>query len=110
MLTVVCRRDDFADAIVDEKISISNYRLSASVACGKVITLVLIALVIYAKIPVSVLLCFGRSLGRFIDRLLDYSCGFHSAIFSHSFPGFQHPYNQSYLITIQKRSVIALLV
>ena len=42
MLTVVCRRDDFADAIVDEKISISNYRLSASVACGKVITLVLI--------------------------------------------------------------------
>lgn len=28
-------RDDFADAIVDEKISISNYTLSASVACGK---------------------------------------------------------------------------
>jgi len=28
-------RDDFADGIVDEKISISNYSLSASVACGK---------------------------------------------------------------------------
>ncbi|KAG8760980.1 hypothetical protein FRC14_000581 [Serendipita sp. 396] len=28
-------RDDFADGIVDEKISISNYTLSASVACGK---------------------------------------------------------------------------
>ena len=29
-------RDDFADAIADEKISISHYPLSASVACGKV--------------------------------------------------------------------------
>lgn len=29
-------RDDFADAVVDEKISISDYQLSASVACGKV--------------------------------------------------------------------------
>lgn len=29
-------RDDFADAIVDEKISISDFSLSASVACGKV--------------------------------------------------------------------------
>ncbi|KAG5719960.1 Nucleolar essential protein 1 [Termitomyces sp. T112] len=28
-------RDDFADAYVDEKISISDYALSASVACGK---------------------------------------------------------------------------
>ncbi|KAG8934352.1 hypothetical protein FRC01_003600 [Tulasnella sp. 417] len=28
-------RDDFADGIVDEKVSISNYPLSASVACGK---------------------------------------------------------------------------
>lgn len=27
--------DDFADGVVDEKISISNYPLSASVACGK---------------------------------------------------------------------------
>jgi hypothetical protein len=29
-------RDDFADGVVDEKISISDYPLSASVACGKV--------------------------------------------------------------------------
>jgi len=29
-------RDDFADHIVDEKIGISDYPLSASVACGKV--------------------------------------------------------------------------
>lgn len=29
-------RDDFADGIVDEKIGISEYPLSASVACGKV--------------------------------------------------------------------------
>ncbi|KAG6839760.1 18S rRNA pseudouridine methyltransferase, partial [Arthromyces matolae] len=28
-------KDDFADAYVDEKISISDYSLSASVACGK---------------------------------------------------------------------------
>jgi len=30
-------RDDFADAYVDEKIGISAYPLSASVACGKVL-------------------------------------------------------------------------
>ena len=29
-------RDDFADHLVDEKVSISDYPLSASVACGKV--------------------------------------------------------------------------
>ena len=29
-------RDDFADGVVDEKIGISEYPLSASVACGKV--------------------------------------------------------------------------
>lgn len=29
-------KDDFADSVVDEKISISDYQLSASVACGKV--------------------------------------------------------------------------
>ena len=29
-------KDDFADGIVDEKIGISNFPLSASVACGKV--------------------------------------------------------------------------
>jgi len=32
-------RDDFADAYVDEKIGISAYPLSASVACGKVLSL-----------------------------------------------------------------------
>lgn len=31
-------RDDFADGLVDAKISISDYPLSASVACGKVRT------------------------------------------------------------------------
>lgn len=31
-------KDDFADGVVDEKISISDYPLSASVACGKVST------------------------------------------------------------------------
>lgn len=29
-------KDDFADSVVDEKIAISEYPLSASVACGKV--------------------------------------------------------------------------
>jgi rRNA small subunit pseudouridine methyltransferase Nep1 len=29
-------KDTFADHIIDEKISISDYPLSASVACGKV--------------------------------------------------------------------------
>ena len=29
-------KDDFADHIVDEKVSVSDYPLSASVACGKV--------------------------------------------------------------------------
>ena len=33
-------RDDFADGLVDAKISISEYPLSASVACGKVCTVV----------------------------------------------------------------------
>lgn len=28
-------KDDFADSWVDEKIGVSNYSLSASVACGK---------------------------------------------------------------------------
>ena len=31
--------DDFADAIVDQKVSLSRYPLSASVVCGKVRTL-----------------------------------------------------------------------
>jgi rRNA small subunit pseudouridine methyltransferase Nep1 len=32
----VNRPDNFADHLVDEKIAISEYSLSASVACGKV--------------------------------------------------------------------------
>lgn len=32
-------KDDFADAYVDEKIGVSQYALSASVACGKVCTI-----------------------------------------------------------------------
>lgn len=32
----VGRQDNFADALVDEKVAISEYSLSASVACGKV--------------------------------------------------------------------------
>jgi hypothetical protein len=35
-------RDDFADHVVDEKISISDFPLSASVACGKVSVYVII--------------------------------------------------------------------
>lgn len=31
-----CRPDNFADHLVDEKVAISEYSLSASVACGKV--------------------------------------------------------------------------
>jgi hypothetical protein len=55
-------RDDFADHIVDEKISISDYPLSASVACGKV------SFVHYLPQVVSngwaVLLRPGRALGH----------------------------------------------
>lgn len=56
-------RDDFADAYVDEKIGISEYPLSASVACGKVcankpIRWILILIVL------TVLLRVRRTLGR----------------------------------------------
>lgn len=59
-------RDDFADAYVDEKISISEYALSASVACGKVAFLSFHILVLIYADPTSflVLLCFGRTLGH----------------------------------------------
>jgi hypothetical protein len=55
-------RDDFADHIVDEKISISDYPLSASVACGKV-------RVVHCLLRVmndgwAVLLRSGRALGH----------------------------------------------
>jgi hypothetical protein len=65
-------KDDFADAVADEKISISNYPLSASVACGKV------------KFPMSlflsctdrhtVLLCSRRSLGHFVIVISNIFC------------------------------------
>ncbi len=48
-------KDDFADHIVDEKVSISDYPLSASVACGKV-WIVLMSLWIMND-GLSVLLC-----------------------------------------------------
>lgn len=59
-------RDDFADGFVDEKISISDYSLSASVACGKVC---LDAYPCHLSLNVRlhpVLLCFGRDVGRHI--------------------------------------------
>ena len=61
-------RDDFADGVVDEKISISNYSLSASVACGKVCVLLLGGLqdslgLFYCF---SVLLCARGPLGHCI--------------------------------------------
>ena len=47
-------RDDFADHVVDEKISISDYPLSASVACGKV--------------------CFIHSGRIYVDGALQFCC------------------------------------
>lgn len=56
-------RDDFADAYVDEKIGISEYPLSASVACGKVCANKSIR---WNLIPIvlTVLLRIRRTLGR----------------------------------------------
>ena len=64
-------RDDFADAYVDEKISISEYSLSASVACGKV---TFFSFFFFFPCYIwstdrrffiySVLLCVGRTLGH----------------------------------------------
>lgn len=59
-------KDDFADGYVDEKISISDYPLSASVACGKVGPGYHLSCILICH---SVLLCAGRSLGyRLISR------------------------------------------
>ena len=44
-------RDDFADAYVDHRISISEYPLSASVACGKV------------RLPLLVQICSTKANG-----------------------------------------------
>jgi hypothetical protein len=69
-------KDDFADGYVDEKISISDYPLSASVACGKVGLGCLLNCVLTRC---SVLLCVGRSLGyrliyiRYLHYLSTYS-------------------------------------
>jgi hypothetical protein len=56
-------KDDFADAYVDQKIGISEYPLSASVACGKVRSWVLINLLRYANGSPLVLLRPRGSLG-----------------------------------------------
>lgn len=64
--------DDFADGVVDEKISISNYPLSASVACGKVS---LHSTLLDHKIQrSSVLLCSGRSVGHRITWAIVANC------------------------------------
>ena len=62
-------RDDFADAYVDEKISISEYSLSASVACGKVFFFIVRPPVFGQLLTIYfffllVLLCVGRTLGH----------------------------------------------
>lgn len=49
-------KDDFADACVDQKISISDYPLSASVACGKVCCLIFYS-VYFHNTPVVLLCC-----------------------------------------------------
>jgi len=58
-------KDDFADAIVDEKISISDYPLSASVACGKVCCSA-ISSCMFAE-SMTVLLCSGGDVGHHLD-------------------------------------------
>ena len=66
-------RDDFADAYVDEKISISEYSLSASVACGKVFfSFSYFFRAIWAVLTTDfflVLLCVGRTLGHCLTTI-----------------------------------------
>ena len=62
--------DDFADGIVDEKISISNYPLSASVACGKV-SLHLSASRVREVYWMPVLLRAGRPMGHRVVWVVD---------------------------------------
>ena len=59
-------KDDFADGVVDHKISISEYPLSASVACGKVRDSGVHALRLATDQwgCCVVLLCAGRALGH----------------------------------------------
>ena len=67
-------RDDFADHLVDEKISISDYPLSASVACGKVCLWSVEPMLGQSRLKVVlivdlvVLLCHGRALGHRIEQ------------------------------------------
>jgi hypothetical protein len=62
--------DDFADGLVDEKISISNYPLSASVACGKV-SLRLLALRAHEIYRTLVLLRAGRPVGHRVAQVVN---------------------------------------
>lgn len=62
--------DDFADGIVDEKISISNYPLSASVACGKV-SLCLSIIRAHKIYRSSVLLRTRRPMGHRVIWVVD---------------------------------------
>jgi hypothetical protein len=61
-------RDDFADAIVDEKISISDYSLSASVACGKVRWCCALHHLLVLTSLMTVLLRPRRNVGRHLVR------------------------------------------
>jgi hypothetical protein len=63
-------RDDFADTVVDEKISISDYSLSASVACGKVRWFGIAWHLHILIISITVLLCFRRNVGRHIETFV----------------------------------------
>jgi hypothetical protein len=62
-------KDDFADHVVDEKISISDYPLSASVACGKVWIVYLVPPSIMND-GLAVLLRAGRALGYCLNVLI----------------------------------------
>lgn len=59
-------KDDFADAYIDEKISISDYPLSASVACGKV-RISVVPLLWESADVWAVLLCARRTLGHCLN-------------------------------------------
>jgi hypothetical protein len=65
-------RDDFADAVVDEKISISDYSLSASVACGKVRWFSIARHLHMLIVSTTVLLRFRRNVGRRIETFVPY--------------------------------------
>jgi EMG1/NEP1 methyltransferase len=74
-------KDDFADGYVDDKISISDYPLSASVACGKVDLGHLLLRPWFNVFAISVLLCVGRTLGYRLISLAQ-SSFYHALYFS----------------------------